>query len=65
MTDDTEISNTSLSMRARRALAKNDIYTVGELRLLLRECGSDYVRSRMLGIGAVTAEEIFHFLNQD
>ncbi len=59
---DQPIASTPLSTRAKRALAKNDIYTVGELRLLLSECGANYIRQRMFGIGAVTADEILAYL---
>lgn len=62
MTDDAEISSTSLSTRAKRALAKNDIHTITELRLLLDQQGPVYIRNRMFGIGAVTAEEILVYL---
>mgnify|MGYP001801593561 CR=1 FL=1 len=59
---DQPITSTSLSTRAKRALAKNDIHTVGELRLLLSKYGAIYIRRRMFGIGAVTAEEILAYL---
>lgn len=59
---DQSIASTPLSTRAKRALAKNDIYTVRELKLLFNECGARYIRERMFGIGAVTADEVLRFL---
>ncbi len=64
MTDDAGISGTSLSTLAKRALAKNDIHTMTELRLLLDEHGREYIRTRMFGIGVVIAREILRFLDE-
>lgn len=59
------ISSTSLSTRAKRALEMNNVHTVNELRLLLEKRGADYLRSRMFGIGRVTAEELLRFLETE
>ncbi len=64
MTDDAEISSTFLSTLAKRVLAKNDIHTMTELRLLLDEHGPEYIRTRMFCIGAVIAGEILRFLDE-
>ena len=64
MTRTADLVDTSLSTRAKRALAKNDIHTVAELQRLHVECGERHIRERMFGVGRVTAEEILEFLNE-
>ncbi|WP_299970048.1 hypothetical protein [uncultured Roseobacter sp.] len=51
-----------MKVSKKRALAKNDIYSVCELRHLLHECVEAHIGNRMFGIGAVTAKEILAYL---
>lgn len=62
MSNETALSSTSLSTRAKRGLAIDGVHTVAELRRLLDERGERYLRERMHNIGKVTAEEILEFL---
>lgn len=62
MTKDELITITPLSTRAKRALAQNDIRTAQKLQALLAERGSTYIKTRMFGIGRVTADEILRLL---
>ena len=62
MSNETALSSTSLSTRAKRALAIDGVHTVAELKRLLNERGERYLRERIHNIGKVTAEEILKFL---
>ncbi len=60
-----KIADTALSARARNALSGYEVHTVEDLRLFVAENGERFVKERMIGVGAVTAQEILEFLSAD